>query len=203
VWRNSKPYQNPEDYFGPTEYVICDTAFDPSPFCIPAFSADVGFLQSADKQLFNFTLLKPRVSSEHTIGILKGHFPGALQKMSLLLTHEKKSMKKILMYIDAAIVLHNILIDLKDDVCSEWVCDDDVTVIDDPNSVEKIPEEQWLFECVPAGAPKGWRQDQLKDYICETEVPNFNFTFPDDVDGLEKSDSFDSISDNETEMGLV
>ncbi len=111
--------------------------------------------------------------------------------------------EKILMYIDAAIVLHNILIELKDNVCSEWDCDDDVTVIDNPNSVEKIPEEQQLFECVPAGAPKGWRRDELKDYICETEVPNFNFTILDNVDGQERSDSFDSKSDDETEMGLV
>ena len=89
MWRNTKPYQNPEEHFGPTEYVICDTAFNPSPFCIPAFSADVEFLQSADTQLFNFTLSKPRVSSEHTIGIVKGRFPGALRKISLLLTDEK------------------------------------------------------------------------------------------------------------------
>ncbi len=90
-----------------------------------------------------------------------------------------------------------------DDVCSEWDCDNDVTGIDNPNSVGKIPEEQQLFECVPAGAPKGWRGDQLKHYIWEMEVPNLNITIPDNVDGLERLDSFDSKSDDETEMGLV
>ncbi len=62
-------------------------------------------------------------------------------------------MKKILMYIDAAIVLHNILIELKDDVCSEWDCDDDVTEIDNPKEVEKFQRSsgclnvfQWVHQ---------------------------------------------------------
>ncbi len=66
-------------------------------------------------------------------------------------------MKKILIYIDAAFLLHNFLIDFKDDVSDEWDCNDDVTVIDDPRQVKKIPEEQGLFEPVPDGAPRGWK----------------------------------------------
>ncbi len=84
-------------------------------------------------------------------------------------------MKQILTYIDAAFVLHTILIDLKDDMSDEGDCSDDVTVMDDPRQAKKIPEEKRLFEPVPDGAPRGWRQDQLKDYIYETEIPQNNF----------------------------
>lgn len=177
VWRNSKPYRNLEEHFGPTEYVICDTAFDPSPFCIPAFTADVGFSQSPDKQLFNITLSKPRVSLEHTIGILKGHFPGAWQKITLLLTNEKKLMKRILMYIDAAIVLHNILFELKDGVCSEWDCYNDVTVIDDPNSVEKNWRSSGCLNAFQRVHQRGGEEINLKLISMKQKFPNLMLQF--------------------------
>ncbi len=74
----------------------------------------------------------------------------------------KKVNEKILMYIDAAIVLHIILIELKDDVCIERDYDEDVTVNDDPNSVEKNPAEQRLFECIQVGAPRGGEKIKSK-----------------------------------------
>ncbi len=125
LWRNMRPYQKEDEYFSPTEYIICDTAFEPSPFCIPVFSTDIGFVQLAGKQLSNHTLSKPHASSEHT---RKGQVPGALRKVNFLLTNETRSMKKITMYIDCATILNNMLIDL---------IDDDVTIIDDPRSIQK------------------------------------------------------------------
>ncbi len=66
IWRNMTPY------FGSTEYIECDSAFDFLPYCIPAYSTNIGFIQSEDKQLFNYTLPRAHVSSEHTIGMGKG-----------------------------------------------------------------------------------------------------------------------------------
>ncbi len=66
------------------------------------------------------------------------------------------------MYIDAAIVLHNILIDLKDDVCSEWVCDDDVTVIDDPNSVEKSQRSSGCLKAFQRAHQRGGEEINSK-----------------------------------------
>ena len=35
-------YQVPEDFFSPLEYVICDTAYEPTSFCVPAFKCVSG-----------------------------------------------------------------------------------------------------------------------------------------------------------------
>ncbi len=81
--RSMTSYQKADEYFYPIKYVKCVTAFDPSPFSILAFSANVGFVQLANKQLFNHTLSKPCVSSENTIGMRNGWCPGALRKLKI------------------------------------------------------------------------------------------------------------------------
>ncbi len=73
-------------------------------------------------------------------------------------------------------MLHNIFIDLKDDKSDEWDCNDVVTVMVHLIGVKKIPEEQRLFEPIPDGTPRGWRKDQLKDYVYETQILQYNFT---------------------------
>ncbi len=176
VWRNSKVNKQPDDHFNDIEYIICDTAFEPSPYCIPAYKSDVGFVLTRGKELFNQILAKPRVISEHAIGISKGRFP-FLRKIKMLLTNKQNSLKKILMYIDAAIILHNMLIDLNDTVQEEWDCDDDASDIDDAS---RIPEEDVLYTPLPYRAPMGWRREQLREFVCETLVFPHKFNFAPD-----------------------
>ena len=37
VWRNMDIYQNPKEYFSPNEYVLTDTAYEPTWFCFPIY----------------------------------------------------------------------------------------------------------------------------------------------------------------------
>jgi hypothetical protein len=54
---------------------------------------------------------KARISSEHTIGMLKSRFP-LLRSICLPVTQDKESMHIVLQLISATIVLHNMLIDM-------------------------------------------------------------------------------------------
>lgn len=101
----------------------------------------------------------------------------------MLITNENESLEKILEYIDATIVLHNMLIDMgfDDDENVAWDVDDEsLTAIDDEN---RIPERSVLDMALPGGALPGARRDQLFAFICETFVPNMHFnTIPDSIE---------------------
>lgn len=42
VWKNMDQFQNPQKYFSPLECVMCDTAYEPTWFYVPAFKCLVG-----------------------------------------------------------------------------------------------------------------------------------------------------------------
>eukprot|EP00956_Cyclotella_meneghiniana_P043721 scaffold284562_cov93-Cyclotella_meneghiniana.AAC.2 len=76
------------------------------------------------------------------------------------ITNETESMEKILKYIDATVVLHNMLIDFgeDDDDINPWSTeDDDMSDID-----EQPPEREELDDAVPLGSDAGHRREQLK-----------------------------------------
>ena len=110
VWRHQDIYKNPTEYFSPKEYVLADTAYEPTWFCIPAFKCIGGnhLALPPDKTEFNFCLARPRVQSEHVMGIWKGRTPW-LRSIRMLLTDDPTSLDKILMAIDATVVFHNII----------------------------------------------------------------------------------------------
>jgi hypothetical protein len=61
--KNMKQYQTPEELFSLLEYVMCDTAYKPTDFCVPAYkcvSVDV-LLLHPDKTLFNTVSLNPPI----------------------------------------------------------------------------------------------------------------------------------------------
>ena len=73
------------------------------------------------------------------MGLWKGRC-GWLRKIRMLITNEKESLEKVLLYIDATIVLHNMLIEMGCDVDENvaWDVDDEcLTAIDD---ADRIPE---------------------------------------------------------------
>jgi hypothetical protein len=105
LWRNKKQNQLSTQYFSTSEYLLCDTAFEASDVCIPAYKTDAGFYVDQDKVRFNDALSPPRVITEHTMGLWKGRLPW-LRNIRMRITNNPNSLKKILMYIDTTIVLH-------------------------------------------------------------------------------------------------
>jgi hypothetical protein len=101
--------------------------------------------------------------SEHTIGILKGRFPW-LRQIQMKLTEDTDSMKKILEYLEAAIILHNLLVDFDDDIPKEWIDTDEFSDIDD---AERVPtyENFGLDREVPIDAKADERRRQLTAFF--------------------------------------
>ena len=101
----------------------------------------------------------------------------------MLVTNEKESLETILKYIDATIVLHNMLIEMgcDDDENIAWDVDDEsLTAIDDEN---RIPERSVLDMALPGGALPGARREQVFAYVCETFIPTMHFnTIPDSIE---------------------
>ena len=88
----------------------------------------------------------------------------------MLVTDEKKYLKRILRYINAMVILHNMLIDFGEDISS--FLSETLSAIDDAG---RLPEEEILYEPVPEGAPKGTRRDQLKELVSERYEENYNY----------------------------
>ena len=99
-------------FLSPLEYVICDTAYEPTSFCVPAFKcvSGNGLIMHPDKTIYNTILAKPRVWAEHTMGLWKGQCPW-LRGIRMKITDDPESLECTLKMIDATIVLHNMLID--------------------------------------------------------------------------------------------
>ena len=130
------------------------------------------------------------------MGMWKGQFLW-LQKIRMIINNNPKSLKIILLYIDALIILHNMLIELGDDSDEgvDWNVDDEVlTDIDDAG---RIPKEDVLHLPIPRGAPKGTRREQLKNLMREKYVPSFNFRRRDRESSMDKGEgslpSFDKV----------
>jgi DDE superfamily endonuclease len=72
--------------FSPKEYLLGDSAFTASDIMIPPFKSTPGNELPSNYSAFNTLLAKPRVKSEHCIGMLKGRFP-FLKGIRQLLVH--------------------------------------------------------------------------------------------------------------------
>jgi hypothetical protein len=197
--------QHPSDFFSPGEYLVADTVYEPSDEVIPAFksSPGMGLLQPTDKQTFNLCLASPRVTAEHTVGLWKGRCSW-LRKIRMIITNKKESLEHILNYIDATIVLHNMLIDMgsADDENAAWDVEDEVlTAIDDD---DQIPERTALDVALPEGSLPSARRDQLLAYIRETYVRKMNFNpvhnlFDIEVHSISEIESLSDVSSFEGE----
>ena len=82
------------------------------------------------KEQFNTTVIaKPRVTFEHTIGMLKSRFCMLWSIcISIRITADTPSFEKVLKYVRVAIILHNLLIrwEDRDEECCDQI-EDDVT----------------------------------------------------------------------------
>lgn len=94
VWRNCKMFLNKDAFFSPMEYLPGDSAFTPGEHMIPTIKNAPKSNMRAEQSSFNTLLAKPRVKSEHGIGLLKGRFPWL--KNIRITIHAKKDLKEIL-----------------------------------------------------------------------------------------------------------
>ena len=164
IFKNTQVYQHSASYFSPKNYILGDSAFDNMWFCVSSFRKPKGRNLPCEHELFNDAMKAPRVISEHCIGILKGRFP-FLRSIRKLITNNKNDLKKILKFIIATVVLHNLLIEYDDEIPMEWVEYDDSSELDDPDRA--INE---LELPVPIGSANDERRQQLVRYQLERHV---------------------------------
>lgn len=160
VWRNCRLYKKASAMFSNRQYLLGDSAFTASEIMIPPFKTVPGGSLSNNKTNFNTLLAKPRVKSEHCIGILKGRFP-FLRQIRLKLGN-KHHMKRIIDYVRGAVVLHNFLIGQPFE--DEWL-----------NDVQEEGEDDLEPEAgSSSNKPNYRRRDELLYYLSELDETVIN-----------------------------
>jgi hypothetical protein len=75
-FRNCKLCLQEEDFFSLYEYIIGDSAFNPSARMVSAYKKTGGqSCLKAENEFFNNKLSSARIKSEHCIGLIKNRFP--------------------------------------------------------------------------------------------------------------------------------
>ena len=167
VFRNSTLYTSPLNFFGPSEYLLGDSAFECTPFMVSAYTHPSGSQMDVHEARFNSCLSKARVLSEHTIGLLKGRFPW-LRSIRKKVSHRSKDLRDILRLIEASIILHNFLVKQGDNDSDAWEEEDgDVSDADDPS---RLPVEDELNQPLPPGADHRTRRQQLNTYVQDNVI---------------------------------
>ena len=110
------------------------------------------------KTAFNTLLAKPRVKSEHCIGILKGRFP-FLRCIPLKLA-KKRHMKRMIKHVRGTVVLHNFSI--KENI--NWGYQEE----DDEEEQGTLDQEQTDDE------ENDLRRSEVLFYLSELEETNIN-----------------------------
>lgn len=143
-------------------------AFENAWFIVAAYRKPAGVSIPREHEVFNDAMKPLRVISEHTIGILKGRFPW-LRSIRCRIDDDKKGLKRILEYIDCTIILHNLLMERKDEIPDDWMDLDDFSDIDDAG---RAPggDDDVLNQAVPDNAPSDQRRSDLMVYQNERHV---------------------------------
>ena len=110
VFRQCPLATTPERYFSVGDVLLGDSAYTPRKNMVSVYKKGYGEPRlSASKEQFNTIISRPRVSSEHTIGILKARFC-SLREIRLKITEDPESFKKVLNYVRVCIIIHNLLV---------------------------------------------------------------------------------------------
>jgi DDE superfamily endonuclease len=159
VWRTCNLFKKCALMFSPKEYLLGDSAFTASDIMIPPFKSAPGSELSGNYAAFNTLLAKPRVKSEHCIGLLKGRFP-FLRGIRMVLGN-KLHMKRIIDHVRAAVILHNFMIGQPFE--EEWIAlnegEDDL----DPEAAATMSND-----------PDNRRRHELLFYLSELEETTIN-----------------------------
>jgi DDE superfamily endonuclease len=167
IFKATKLASNPNEFFDAMQYIIGDSAFENSWFMVSAFKKPRDETIPKNQESFNEKLAKLRIVSEHCIGILKGRFPW-LRSIRLPITEEKKSIIRILKLLEATIILHNMLIQFKEEERKEWIIEeDDYSAVDDADRVPELSPTDVLNQAIADGAAKDERRRRLMYYFEE------------------------------------
>lgn len=119
AWRNCKVFRNFRRYFQNGEYLLSDSAYSASAIIVATFKKISGETSLTVKQnFFNTEVSRIRVVSEHCIGILKNRFP-CLKSLNIIIDG-KESMKEAMDLLESLCVLHNFLIEIKEEIPQSW-----------------------------------------------------------------------------------
>ncbi|OWY93182.1 hypothetical protein PHMEG_00037514 [Phytophthora megakarya] len=116
VWSNSRVCHEPGRFFDHNQYLLGDSAFQPSPTMVPAFKKPPKSELDHQRKYFNTRLAKVRIKTEHCIGLLKTRFQ-FLRGIRIKL-RRKASMRRLLRLTTCAFILHNLLI--ADPIPEDW-----------------------------------------------------------------------------------
>ena len=164
VFGNMRMNRYPLDHFSHSQYILSDSALENCEFVVAAFKKPPLNPMPREHERFNTKLATARISAEHTIGILKGRFRW-LKHIRMKISKDKSRMVRILKYIDCCVIIHNLMINLGDDIdlVDEWLDDDDVSDVDD---CSRVPSSyDMLHRPVKKGSSKDERRKRLQRYF--------------------------------------
>ena len=88
--------------------------------------------------------------------------------LPMQITNNPESLKRILCYIDATVVLHNMLIEFEGGDMNDELWNIEEETLSDIGDVTRVPERDCLDLPLPPGSLPGTRREQLKQYINKT-----------------------------------
>lgn len=151
--------KNPLEFLPERQYGLGDSAFTPRGSLVPAYKKPAGVPMPPEHEKFNNQLSKPCVISEHVNGMLKCRFR-ILNNLPMILK-DRRTMIIILQHIEVLIILHNLLIDLKDEIPNSWLYDaDDVSAVDE----SKTADLDNFFPTITQDMDNTERREQLMIY---------------------------------------
>ena len=169
IMKNSKLVFENKSMFAENEFIIGDSAFTARSFIVPSFKKPTEAPIPREFELCNQHLAKARITSEHTIGMLKNKWP-FLRSIRLRLRKNNYDMLVIIRYIAVAITLHNFLID-ENDTGNYKIKKQKRHRRNIEELIRKKPSENnELNRHTPNGSSGDTRRTQLCNYIIE----NFN-----------------------------
>jgi hypothetical protein len=116
VWSNTDIHKDPQRFLAQNQYLLGDSAFQASAIMIPAFKKPPKGELDGNKTYFNKQLARPRVKTEHSIGLIKARFQYFKSIRVVLKT--KVNMRKITRLFMCACIIHNLLI--AEPIPAEW-----------------------------------------------------------------------------------
>jgi hypothetical protein len=159
IWSNSRIVLNPRDYFSPNEYTIGDSAFTNSNIMVTSYMRASGqAVLPAGQSWFNDVLNVPRSGVENTIGIWKGRFPW-LRNMRMRIRN-RQSMVKIITYVYATIILHNLCV--KTPYQNDWLIDNGDS---DSDSEDGCATDDGLNVTINPDNENSTRRDSVHNYL--------------------------------------
>lgn len=110
VFRRMGVYKYSIRHFSPGEYLLADSAYGLSNFCIPPYKVPAANIPA--NVAFNYCLAKSCVRNEHCIVILKGRWASLRELRQPL--RDKNDMQILVNWVIACCVLHNMLAQIGD-----------------------------------------------------------------------------------------